>query len=129
MMFRNAGELVDRDGMKLSPPPFKIVANGYAPDEVDALILKLARRARGEVAELRAQVEDLEAELAGYRATARQAPDPVPAPVAPAASEERRQEADWALAAVGRSPYDSWNDDQRQRAIMSLRGRRMSACG
>lgn len=112
--------------MKLSPPPFTIVANGYAPEEVDALILKLARRARGEVAELRSQVEDLEAELARYR----EVPVPAPAPEQAATpNEEAGQDADWALAAVGRSPYDSWNDDRRQRAIMSLRGRRMSACG
>ena len=126
MMFRNPGRPVDTDDMELSPPPFTIVAKGYAPDEVDALILKLARRARGEVAELRAQVEDLEAEVARYRTAAMPEPDPGPSPTP---VEEHDQEIDWALAAVGRSPYDSWNDDQRQRAIMSLRGRRMSACG
>jgi hypothetical protein len=126
MTFVNLGRPVDTDGMKLSPPPFTIVAEGYAPNEVDALILKLARRARGEVAELRAQIDDLEAELARYRAAALPAPDPTPPPTP---AEEHDQEVDWALAAVGRSPYDSWNDDQRQRAIMSLRGRRMSACG
>lgn len=127
MALRQVGAVVDKNGMKLSPPPFPIVANGYAPAEVDAFVLKLARRARGEVAGLRAQVEDLEAELARYRAAE---PDTAaPAPTGQPAEDPSGDEVDWALAAVGRSPYDSWSDDRRQRAIMSLRARRMSACG
>ena len=118
------GAAADRDGMKLSPPSFQVVANGYAPAEVDAFVLKLVRRARGEVAELRAQIEDLEAELARYQAAGSSVQEPTPMPV----EEPAVEEADWALAAVGRSPYESWSDEQRRRAIVSLRGRRLSAC-
>lgn len=124
MALAPVGAIADRDGMKLSPPPFRVVANGYAPAEVDVFVLRLVRRAHGEVAALRAQIEDLEAELARYHAAESSVKEPTPMPV----EEPAVEEADWALAAVGRSPYESWSEEQRQRAIMSLRGRRLSAC-
>ena len=124
MVLMPVGAAADRDGMKLSPPPFKVVANGYAPAEVDAFVLALARRARGDVAELRTRIEDLEAELARHQATGSSVQEPTPIPV----EEPAVPSADWALAAVGRSPYESWSDEQRRQAIVSLRSRRLSAC-
>lgn len=35
---------------------------------------------------------------------------------------------DWAASVIGRASYNEWSDEQRERAALSLRRKRMSAC-
>ncbi len=112
--------------MSFNSPTFPVVPHGYSPAHVDEFVLRLARRARGEVAELRAHVEDLEAEIERLRAQA------APARVEPEGDliDEMvaADDLDWAHSVIGRSAYDSWSEDERERAATALRGRRLSVC-
>jgi hypothetical protein len=112
--------------MTFNSPTFPVVPQGYSPAHVDEFVLRLVRRARGEVAELRAQVGDLEAEIERLKALS--TPAPVPAPVERSVDLGETERADWAHSVIGRSAYDSWSDDERQRAAAALRTRRLSIC-
>jgi hypothetical protein len=112
--------------MSFTSPTFPVVPHGYSPADVDEFVLRLARRARGEIAELRAQVGDLEAEIERLRALS--APVPVPSPVERTVNIDSTDDVDWAHSVIGRSAYDSWSDDERQRAAAALRTRRLSIC-
>ena len=112
--------------MSFKSPAFPVVPNGYSPAHVDEFVLRLARRARGEVAELRAQVEDLEAEIERLRGnTVRTGVEPAGEPVVDVVRED---DVDWAHSVIGRSAYDSWTEDQLERAAAALRGRRLNVC-
>jgi hypothetical protein len=112
--------------MSFTSPTFPIVPHGYSPGHVDELVLRLARRAREEVAALRAQVEDLEAEIQLLRA--RTASVHVESPLETIDDVSPAEDLDWAHSVIGRSAYDSWSDDERERAASALRGRRLSIC-
>jgi uncharacterized protein YhaN len=112
--------------MSFKSPAFPVVANGYSPAHVDEFMLRLARRARGEVAELRAQVEDLEAEIERLRAHT--APAVVESTHESVVDVVQEEDVDWAHSVIGRSAYDSWTEDQMERAAAALRGRRLNVC-
>ena len=112
--------------MSFNSPTFPVVPHGYSPAHVDEFVLRLVRRARGEVAALRAEVGDLEAEIARLRAQL--APVPVTPPVERTVDIDPPGDVDWAHSVIGRSAYDSWSEDERQRAATALRTRRLSVC-
>lgn len=89
---------------------------------------RLVADREAELAEERARVALLRKQLAesgGDDFSARIDVDAIPELVEVTIAAEPQ---DWAASVIGRASYDEWSDEQRERAAVSLRRKRMSAC-
>ncbi|MDH4115901.1 MAG: hypothetical protein OEX04_05865 [Acidimicrobiia bacterium] len=101
---------------------FPVVAEGYAPSDVDRFIAELTRRARARISELEARVAELEANADTIEVLF----DPAVIDMHEAGAEPV-EDLPWAQSVIARSAYDGFTDDDRRRAAEALRSRRLSA--
>lgn len=91
-------------------------------DRLEAMVRLVAER-DAQLAEERARILVLQSQLGQTQ--------PEREPDAVTELEERtivEEPQDWAASVIGRSLYDTWSDEQRDRAAIALRRKRLSAC-